>query len=288
MGKKKQDSKAIAKYKKENYDRINVDLPKGEREIIKEHVDARGISMQAFIRQAIYAAINEDRERMLNPPEPYVPREVPKEEIKKWRPLVPANYTSAQIKEMILRMDREAYESRYTPKRPTKLRKYNVWRYEYETGEDVDALAAQMEYEDMLAREAEERKAQEDAYHDYLMQQQFYAEEAAHQAQLDAMAEAEAQDMWEVEEAAHQAQLDAMADAEAQDMWEAEEAAHQAQLDAMADAEAQAMWEAEEDARQFEEEAYQDYLAQLKDEAEHDPADDESERIPIDSSDLEI
>lgn len=67
---KKQDSKAIAKYKKENYDRINVDLPKGERDIIREHVKKVGTSMQAFIREAIYAAINEDRERMLNPPLP--------------------------------------------------------------------------------------------------------------------------------------------------------------------------------------------------------------------------
>lgn len=217
---KKQNSKAIAKYKKENYDRINVDLPKGEREIIKEHVDARGISMQAFIRQAIYAAINEDRERALNPPEPYVPKKVTKSEIKTWRALVPKNYTDAQVKDLILKMDREAYESRHYPQRPTKLRKYNAWRFEYETGEDIDVLAAQAKYEEMQAREADARQAQEDAYNDYLMEQKLLAAEEEKQAAKDAYYEYQMQQKFEEEEDARQARMEALSDTRPEVAWE--------------------------------------------------------------------
>lgn len=40
-------------YNKENYDRINLTLPKGYKERIKEFSDANGESVNAFIKRAI-------------------------------------------------------------------------------------------------------------------------------------------------------------------------------------------------------------------------------------------
>ena len=48
------------KYQDKTYDRIGVMVPKGEKEIIKEHADQLGMSVNAFIK----AAIKEKMERM--------------------------------------------------------------------------------------------------------------------------------------------------------------------------------------------------------------------------------
>lgn len=47
--------KAVAKYTRENYDKILVTIPKGEREKIKAAAEATGMSMNAFIVDAIRA-----------------------------------------------------------------------------------------------------------------------------------------------------------------------------------------------------------------------------------------
>ncbi len=160
---KKQDSKAIARYKKENYDRISIDLPKGEREIIKEHVDLMGTSIQAYIREAIYAAINEDRERMLLKPAPYVPREVTKEEIDAARPHMPRGFTDGQIKKQLLEFDKWEYELENNPKRPTKLRSYEDWEFEFTTGEDIDLWRMEQEAERQRVIEQEHLEMDKDA-----------------------------------------------------------------------------------------------------------------------------
>lgn len=47
--------KAVTKYTRENYDKILVTIPKGEREKIKAAAEAAGMSMNAFIVDAIRA-----------------------------------------------------------------------------------------------------------------------------------------------------------------------------------------------------------------------------------------
>lgn len=52
--------KAVNKYVKENYDRINVNMPKGRKEAVKAHAEARGESLNAFINRAILEAMERD------------------------------------------------------------------------------------------------------------------------------------------------------------------------------------------------------------------------------------
>lgn len=52
--------KAVNKYVKENYDRINVNMPKGRKETVKAHAEAQGESLNAFINRAITEAMERD------------------------------------------------------------------------------------------------------------------------------------------------------------------------------------------------------------------------------------
>ena len=45
----KAQQKAVNKYVKNNYDRINVTFPKGQKEILKHHAERHGESVNAFI-----------------------------------------------------------------------------------------------------------------------------------------------------------------------------------------------------------------------------------------------
>ena len=40
-------------FNKNNYDRINLLLPKGKKEVIKSHADSKGESVNSFINRAI-------------------------------------------------------------------------------------------------------------------------------------------------------------------------------------------------------------------------------------------
>ena len=53
MAVSKANQRAVNKYVKNNYDRINVTLPKGQREVIQSHAEKQGESVNAFIRRAI-------------------------------------------------------------------------------------------------------------------------------------------------------------------------------------------------------------------------------------------
>ncbi|MCR5137646.1 MAG: hypothetical protein K6C12_11270 [Oscillospiraceae bacterium] len=57
--------KATTKYKKGNYDRVSVDFPKGEREIIHDHAKRIGMTYQQFIRRAVYNTIEQDRKELM-------------------------------------------------------------------------------------------------------------------------------------------------------------------------------------------------------------------------------
>lgn len=49
----KAQQKAVNKYVRENYDRINVNMPKGKKEAIQAHAASLGVSVNAYINAAI-------------------------------------------------------------------------------------------------------------------------------------------------------------------------------------------------------------------------------------------
>lgn len=58
----KANQKAVNKYVKANYDRINVTMPKGKKETIQAHAAACGESVNGFINRAIDGQIQRDGE----------------------------------------------------------------------------------------------------------------------------------------------------------------------------------------------------------------------------------
>ena len=57
----KAQQKAVNKYMSQNYDRINLTVPKGQKEIIKAHAEARGESVNAFVGRAIEETMQRDK-----------------------------------------------------------------------------------------------------------------------------------------------------------------------------------------------------------------------------------
>ena len=56
----KAQQKAVNKYMKENYDRINLTVPKGKKEIVSTHAQARSESVNGFINRAIDETMERD------------------------------------------------------------------------------------------------------------------------------------------------------------------------------------------------------------------------------------
>lgn len=56
----KAQQRAVNKYMSANYDRINLTVPKGKKDLIKSHSEARGESVNAFINRAIDEAMERD------------------------------------------------------------------------------------------------------------------------------------------------------------------------------------------------------------------------------------
>lgn len=56
----KANQRAVNKYVKNNYDRINVTMPKGKKEAIQAHAEAQGESVNGFINRAIDNQISQD------------------------------------------------------------------------------------------------------------------------------------------------------------------------------------------------------------------------------------
>lgn len=52
--------KSVLNYRKKAYDFIQVSVPKGEREIIKEHAAKMGMGLNEFVKNAIKRQIEED------------------------------------------------------------------------------------------------------------------------------------------------------------------------------------------------------------------------------------
>lgn len=63
MATTKAGQKAVNKYMAANYDRINLTVEKGQREILKEHADKHDAgSVNAFIKRAIAEQMKRDQE----------------------------------------------------------------------------------------------------------------------------------------------------------------------------------------------------------------------------------
>ena len=56
----KAQQRAVNKYMKNNYDRINLVVPKGKKKIIQAHAVQQGESVNAYINRAIDKAMSED------------------------------------------------------------------------------------------------------------------------------------------------------------------------------------------------------------------------------------
>ncbi len=59
----KAQQKAVNKYVKNNYDRINVTFPKGRKDEIKSHAAEHGESVNAFINRAINETMERDQSK---------------------------------------------------------------------------------------------------------------------------------------------------------------------------------------------------------------------------------
>ena len=53
MATTKAGQKAVNKYVKENYDRFNTTMPKGKKDVVAEFAKSKGMSLNAFINEAI-------------------------------------------------------------------------------------------------------------------------------------------------------------------------------------------------------------------------------------------
>ena len=60
MATSKAQQRAVNKYMAANYDRINLTLPKGKKDVIRTHADSRGESVNAFINRAIDRLLEEE------------------------------------------------------------------------------------------------------------------------------------------------------------------------------------------------------------------------------------
>lgn len=57
---KKNNTECVRDCRRKNYDLIQVPFPKGEREKIKAYCQAKGLTMNEFIRNAVRSAMRED------------------------------------------------------------------------------------------------------------------------------------------------------------------------------------------------------------------------------------
>ena len=60
MAVSKAQQKAVAKYMKNNYDNYQIRMPKGKKDIIKQHAEQHGESLNGFINRAIDETIERD------------------------------------------------------------------------------------------------------------------------------------------------------------------------------------------------------------------------------------
>ncbi|GHU57783.1 hypothetical protein AGMMS49975_23810 [Clostridia bacterium] len=60
MAVSKKQQASVHKYVKENYDRLELTVPKGKKAAIKEHADTKGESLNSFVNRAIDETVERD------------------------------------------------------------------------------------------------------------------------------------------------------------------------------------------------------------------------------------
>lgn len=63
----KAQQKAVHKYVKNNYDRVNLMLYKGQKDIVKAHAVRKGETLNGFINRAIAEAMEREGEPLPSP-----------------------------------------------------------------------------------------------------------------------------------------------------------------------------------------------------------------------------
>lgn len=66
----KAQQQAVNRYMAKAYDRINLTVPKGRKDVIRDHADRLGVSVNAFIQRAIDETIERDYATMPRPARP--------------------------------------------------------------------------------------------------------------------------------------------------------------------------------------------------------------------------
>lgn len=61
----KSQQKAVHKYVKNNYDRINLTVYKGQREIIRNHAESQNETLNGFVNRAIAELMEREGEPLL-------------------------------------------------------------------------------------------------------------------------------------------------------------------------------------------------------------------------------
>ena len=61
MAVSKAQQKAVNKYVREKYDKLLLTMPKGRKDIIKDHAEAQGESVNSFINRAIDNQMEQDK-----------------------------------------------------------------------------------------------------------------------------------------------------------------------------------------------------------------------------------
>lgn len=57
----KAQQKAVNKYMKENYDRVNLTMPKGKKEQVQAYAEQHGESLNGFINRAVDEAMKQEK-----------------------------------------------------------------------------------------------------------------------------------------------------------------------------------------------------------------------------------
>lgn len=52
--------KAVAKFNAANYDRVELRLPKGQKQTLKDHAESRGETLNGFVNRAIQETLSRD------------------------------------------------------------------------------------------------------------------------------------------------------------------------------------------------------------------------------------
>ena len=64
----KSQQKAVNKYSKTHYDRVNLIVPKGQRDIFRAHAQSQGESLNAFACRAMREAMERDAVKKTDSP----------------------------------------------------------------------------------------------------------------------------------------------------------------------------------------------------------------------------